>query len=84
MSSFELLSDELLEAFRNELSDQLLYSINEAGDTEIEVDYFDFYNAVSSVFSSKIEGEDIELDSFLKHKFLKVEFKPDYTLRSDD
>ena len=52
MSSFELLSDELLEAFRNELSDQLLYSINEAGDTEIEVDYFDFYNAVSSVFSS--------------------------------
>ena len=84
MSSFELLSDELLEAFRNELSDQLLYSINEAGDTEIEVDYFDFYNAVSSVFSSKIEGEDIELDSFLKHKFLKVEFKPDYTLRAND
>ena len=84
MSSFELLSDELLEAFRNELSDQLLYSINEAGDTEIDVDYFDFYNAVSSVFSSKIEGEDIELDSFLKHKFLKVEFKPDYTLRAND
>lgn len=57
MSSFELLSDELLEAFRNELSDQLLYSINEADDTEIEVDYFDFYNAAARacgkvVFSS--------------------------------
>lgn len=47
MSSFELLSDELLEAFRNELSDQLLYSINDAGDTEIEVDYFNFYNAAA-------------------------------------
>ncbi len=84
MSGFELLSDELLDAFRNEVGDRLLDSINDAGDSEIEVDYFDFYNAVSSVFSSKIEGEDIELDSFLKHKFLKVEFKPDYTLRADD
>ncbi len=57
MSDFKLLSDVLLEAFRNELSDQLLYSINEAGDTEIEVDYFDFYNAAARacgkvVFSS--------------------------------
>lgn len=47
MSDFKLLSDVLLEAFRNELSDQLLYSINEAGDTEIEVDYFDLYNAAA-------------------------------------
>ncbi|MCW4452274.1 hypothetical protein OK344_08635 [Kaistella sp. BT6-1-3] len=47
MSDFKLLSDVLLEAFRNELSDQLLYSINEAGDTEIEVGYFDFYNAAA-------------------------------------
>lgn len=57
MSDFKLLSDVLLEAFRNELSDQLLYSINEAGDTEIEVDYFDFYKAAARasgkvVFSS--------------------------------
>ena len=84
MSDFKLLSDVLLEAFTKELSDQLLYSINEAGDTDIEVDYFDFYNAVSSVFSSKIEGEDIELDIFFKHKFLKVEFNPDYTARAND
>ena len=84
MRDFDLLTDELLEAFRSELSDQLIYSINEAGDAEIEVDYFDFYNAVSSVFSSKIEGENIELDSFFKHKFLKIEFNPDYTLRADD
>ena len=57
MSHFKLLSDVLLEAFSNELSDQLLYSINEASDTQIEVDYFDFYNAATRacgkvVFSS--------------------------------
>ncbi|WP_332023516.1 hypothetical protein [Kaistella sp.] len=47
MSDFKLLTDVLLEAFRYELSDQLLYSINEAVDAEFEVDYFDFYNAAA-------------------------------------
>lgn len=51
---------------------------------EIPVDYFEFYNSVSSVYSSKIEGEDIDFDSFFKHKFLKVKFKPDYTKKADD
>lgn len=46
------------------------------------VDYFQFYKSVSSVYSSKIEGEDIDFDSFFKHKFLKVKFKPDYTRKS--
>ncbi|NLP21099.1 MAG: Fic family protein [Bacteroidales bacterium] len=48
------------------------------------VDYFQFYKSVSSVYSSKIEGEDIDFDSFFKHKFLKVKFKPDYTKKTDD
>jgi len=39
---------------------------------------------VSSVYSSRIEGEDIEFDSFFKHKFLNVQFKPDYTRKADD
>lgn len=51
---------------------------------QLGVDFFDFYNAVSSVYSSKIEGENIEFDSFYKHKFLNVPFQPDYTKRGDD
>uniref|UniRef100_UPI0035BC4AB7 Fic family protein n=1 Tax=Mucilaginibacter sp. TaxID=1882438 RepID=UPI0035BC4AB7 len=39
---------------------------------------------VSAVFSSKIEGEDIELDSFIKHKLSGVKFLPDYTQKIDD
>lgn len=45
---------------------------------------FDFYNSVSSVYSSKIEGENIELDSYIKHKFYKVAYQPDYTKKTDD
>ena len=48
------------------------------------VDYFQFYKSVSSVYSSKIEGEDIDFDSYFKHKFLNVKFKPDYTRKADD
>jgi Fic family protein len=36
------------------------------------------------VYSSKIEGENIDFDSFYKHKFLKVKYKPDYTKKADD
>lgn len=28
--------------------------------------------------------EDIDFDSYFKHKFLKVKFKPDYTRKADD
>jgi len=50
---------------------------------DMPVDYFQFYKSVSSVYSSKIEGENIDSDSFFKHKFLKVKFKPSYTRKPD-
>jgi Fic family protein len=53
-------------------------------DAEISTDTFSFYTSVSSVYSSKIEGEDIELDSYIKHKKFGIEFLPDYTKRIDD
>lgn len=53
-------------------------------DAEISTETFSFYTSVSSVFSSKIEGEDIELDSFIRHKNFGVAFQPDYTRKIDD
>jgi Fic family protein len=53
-------------------------------DADISTDTFSFYVSVSSVFSSKIEGEDIELDSYIKHKRFKIAFLPDYTQKIDD
>jgi len=37
-------------------------------DSELSMESFSFYTSVAAVFSSKIEGENIELDSCLKHK----------------
>jgi Fic family protein len=47
-------------------------------------DSFSFYTSVASVYSSKIEGEDIEADSYHKHRFMNVKFKPNYTKKTDD
>ncbi len=53
-------------------------------EAEISSENFSFYTSVSSVFSSKIEGEHIDLDSYIKHKNFGIEFLPDYTKKIDD
>ena len=53
-------------------------------DSELSIDTFSFYTSVSAVFSSKIEGEPIEFDSYIKHKRFDIEYLPDYTRKIDD
>ena len=53
-------------------------------EADISTQSFSFYTSVASVFSSKIEGENIELDSYVKHKAMGIQFQPDYTRKIDD
>jgi Fic family protein len=80
----KIITLELLDSFKKLVDEDLMNSLNEKPILEIPVDYFKFYTSVSSVYSSKIEGEDIDFDSYFKHKFLNVKFKPDYTKKADD
>ena len=81
---FKLLTSDLLKDYKRIVGESPLLQIDKVEKIEIPVDYFQFYKSVSSVYSSKIEGEDIDFDSYFKHKFLKVRFKPDYTRKADD
>lgn len=81
---FQILTSNLLQAYTKALNESPLEKLNHIKKIDMPVDYFQFYKSVSSVYSSKIEGENIEFDSFFKHKFLKVKFKPDYTRKADD
>lgn len=81
---FKILTADLLEQYVSEVKISPLETLASLKKLEVPVDYFDFYKSVSSVYSSKIEGENIEFDSYFKHKFLKVAFKPDYTQKADD
>lgn len=79
-----LIISSLLPEFEAAIVGSPLVMLDEIANESLPVDYFEFYKAVSSVYSSKIEGEDIDFDSFFKHKFLKIEYQPDYTSRADD
>jgi len=74
----------LLATYKEQVNGNLETLFNDLKDAEISTGTFSFYMSVSSVFSSKIEGEDIELDSYIKHKKFGIEFLPDYTRKIDD
>jgi Fic family protein len=81
---FKILTDKLIDDYTDAVTESPLDKIDKIKKFEMPVDYFQFYKSVSSVYSSKIEGEDIDFDSYFKHKFLKIKFNPDYTRRADD
>lgn len=45
---------------------------------------FTFYTSVSVMSSSRIEGETLEVDSYVKHKMLDIEYLPNLTEKPND
>jgi Fic family protein len=80
----QLLPITLLEEYKKHVPNGLQAAFDALCDAEISTDTFSFYTSVASVFSSKIEGENIELDSYIKHKRFGIEFLPEYTQKIDD
>jgi Fic family protein len=82
---FQIIPISLLEKYKTITSgDNLIRAFNLLTDAELSTEGFSFYTSVASVYSSKIEGENIELDSYIKHKRFGIEFRPDYTRKIDD
>ncbi|MEO8759712.1 MAG: Fic family protein [Bacteroidia bacterium] len=82
--NLQIIPTSLLEAYKKQVPKNLEASFEALKDAELSTDNFSFYTSVASVFSSKIEGEDIDLDSYVKHKRFGIEFLPDYTKKIDD
>ncbi len=80
----KIISPYLLQSYLEQVPKGLQQAFDALRDAEISTSNFSFYTSVSSVFSSKIEGEEIELDSYIKHKKFGIEFLPDYTKKIDD
>ena len=51
---------------------------------ELEPHSFTFYTSVSVMSSSKIEGEQMEVDSYVKHKMLNIEYLPELIEKPND
>ena len=81
----QIVPQDLLEQYKMVVFDESLsIAFNQLEDAELSTTEFSFYTSVASVYSSKIEGETIELDSYIKHKRFHIEFQPDYTRKIDD
>lgn len=78
------ITDSLKPAFLSSINFDPVEKIKAKKTESLPVDYFQFYNSVSSVYSSKIEGENIDFDSFYKYKFLNVPYNTDYTKKPED
>jgi len=59
-------------------------AFDQVREREWTVDNFRFYTAVSVMSSSRIEGEQLEVDSYVKHKILNVEYLPNLTEKPND
>lgn len=82
--NLHIIPSSLFAQYRSHLPQNLQAAFNALQDAELSTPDFSFYTSVASVFSSKIEGEDIELDSYIKHKRDKLPFQSDYTKKTDD
>jgi len=83
-TDLKILPTTQLNEFCNTVDKTLLMQVDKLEESELSIDTFSFYTSVSAVYSSKIEGENIDLDSFVKHKRFGIEFLPDYTRKIDD
>ena len=53
-------------------------------DAEISTETFSFYTSVSAIASSKIEGELLEIDSYIKHRMLAIEYHQNLVQKPND
>ncbi|TDG35781.1 hypothetical protein EZJ43_12235 [Pedobacter changchengzhani] len=84
LDQLKIIPVELLDSYCAKVDYDLKLKFENLHDAEISTSEFSFYTSVASVYSSKIEGEDIELDSYIKHKKFGIDFLPDYTKKIDD
>lgn len=85
MDQLKIVNNDLLNSYQKHVDAELLsIAFLKLEDAELSTDHFSFYTSVAAVYSSKIEGETIELDSYIKHKRFGIELKPDYTRKIDD
>lgn len=79
-----IVSDILLEKYKSELGPGLSEALRRLNATFVRSDSFNFYTSIAVITSSKIEGEPMEVDSYIKHKIQHIEYLPKLTEKPND
>jgi len=80
----QLITDKWFDTWRAMLDVNIVKAFDEVQQMELEPHSFTFYTSVSVMSSSKIEGEQMEVDSYVKHKILNIEYLPELTEKPND
>jgi len=79
-----MLTNKYFDSYISSLAIDLKSAFAAIKEMEWTVENFRFYTAVSVMSSSKIEGETLEIDSYLKHKIQFIEYLPNLTEKPND
>lgn len=79
-----LITNEYFKIWKSMLDVDIQGLFLEIQQRNLEPHSFTFYTSVSVMSSSKIEGEQMELDSYVKHKILNIEYLPELTEKPND
>lgn len=80
----KILKDNFLKTWESLLDIDIQKEFSDIQHQELEPHSFTFYTSVSVMSSSKIEGEKMEVDSYVKYKLLNVEYLPELTEKPND
>lgn len=82
--NLHIIKTDLWEAYQEVFPKDLQHKFEDLKEADISTDTFSFYTSVSAMASSKIEGEQMEIDSYVKHKMLNVEYLQDLVEKPND
>ncbi|MGY6561509.1 MAG: Fic family protein [Luteibaculaceae bacterium] len=80
----EKLTDTYFDTYISMLDIDIDKALGQLKQREWTAESFRFYTAVSVISSSRIEGETLEIDSYLKHKLQDIEYLPNLTEKPND
>ena len=82
--NLKLIPVDLLDEYKANVNAAIEPAFIDLHDAEISTATFSFYTSVSAIASSRIEGEQLDVDSYIKHKMLRIEYQPDLLQKPND
>lgn len=82
--AFQILSAKHFISFQHQLTIDVEKAIHEIIQTKLTTHSFTFYTSVAVISSSRIEGEPMEIDSYVKHKIQNIEYLPELVQKPND
>lgn len=80
----KIISDAYFNVYQKQLTVDIEKAMEAVRQLELTAQTFTFYTSVAVIASSRIEGESMEVDSYVKHKMQDIEYLPELVQKPND